>query len=95
MSLIWGNAMNHVGRYRVCKVDGDWRIYDRSGCWLDTCESLEEAHTFGMQYAVFDDIIEPGGLTRLQTMLRLESAWRVDAEYRQKIAEQRFQQMGR
>ena len=59
-------------RWTVCKRDGRWRVLDR-GCWHDTFDSLEEAHTFAQQCAVTDILFEPGGLTILKALLALSS----------------------
>lgn len=82
-------------RYFLCKRNGRWRVYDSWMSWVDEFDSLEDAHTWAMQSAAADVIFAPGGLTRLKAMLRLESAWRIDAEYRQRIAEARLSEIRR
>lgn len=78
--------------YKVRKRQGSWRIYER-GSWLDAFDTLQEAHTYAMQSAAAAELYEPGGLTRLRVMLQLENAMRVDSEYRQRIAEDRLQEL--
>ena len=53
-------------RWRICKRDGTWRIYSPAGCWHDSLPTLKEAHTYAAQLSVADELIEPGGLTRLR-----------------------------
>jgi hypothetical protein len=55
-------------RYRVCKRNGAWRIYDRRGYWYDTDPTLVGAHTYATQLAVCDELFEEGGLTRLKVL---------------------------
>jgi len=56
-------------RWRVCKRDGEWRIYDRAGTWHDRAPTLVEAHTWATQCAVMDELCEEGGLTRLAVLV--------------------------
>lgn len=62
-----------MSRYRVCKRDGQWRMYDRD-VWTDTFDTLHGAHTWATQCAVSDVLYEPGGLTRMRELLQLEQA---------------------
>ena len=67
-----GGALRGVcqRRWSVRKRRGVWRIYDQ-GTWHDTCDTLAEAHTYATQCAVFDELCEPGGLSRLSVLLGL------------------------
>lgn len=59
-----------TGRWRVCKRNQVWRIYDSRGYWHDSSDTLEDAHTYATQLAVADVLFEPGGLTRLRQLSR-------------------------
>ncbi len=54
--------------WRVCKRDGEWRVYQR-GTWAEAYPTLVEAHTSATQNAVADMVFAPGGLTRCRELL--------------------------
>jgi hypothetical protein len=65
--------------WAVCKRDGKWRIYQRrrdGWVWHDAEHTLPDAHTAATQYAVIDELFNPGGLTRLAQMRLLWDAMR-------------------
>lgn len=55
-----------ANRWRVRKEDDRWFIYDRHICH-DSCDTLQDAHTYATQMAVADVLFNPGGLTILKT----------------------------
>lgn len=53
-----------IPRWTIKKRDGQWRVYDR-GVWVETFNTLQEAHTEATRNAVADILYQPGGLTLL------------------------------